>query len=76
MVHAIRFLDACNSGVAKCYIICRLVPIRFIQKNIFDGVNPSLSSVKSLFLDELSYWDRAGAKHISSLGLTAAVIRV
>lgn len=37
-------------------------------------MNPSLSTVKSLFLDELSCWDRANAKHIG-LGLAAAFDR-
>jgi hypothetical protein len=46
------------------------------NKAIFDGVNPSLSSVKSLFLDELSCWDMAGAKQLPSLGLVAAISRV
>jgi hypothetical protein len=32
------------------------------NKVVFDGVYPSLSSVKSLFLNELSCWERAGAK--------------
>lgn len=38
-------------------------------------MNPSLSTVKSLFLDELSCWDRANAKHIAGLGLAAAFDR-
>ena len=46
------------------------------NKAVFDGVNPSLSSVKSLLLDELSCWDRAGAKQLASLGLPAAISRV
>jgi hypothetical protein len=46
------------------------------KQGCFDGVNPSLSNVKSLFLDELSCWDRAGTNHIAGLGLTAAFIRV
>ena len=44
--------------------------------DVFDGVNPSLSSVKSLFLDELSCWDRAGAIQLANLGLAAAISRV
>jgi hypothetical protein len=46
------------------------------NKDVFDRVNPSLSNVKSLFFDELSCWDRDGAKHIASLGLTASFNRV
>jgi hypothetical protein len=39
------------------------------NKAIFDAVNPSISSVKRLILDELICWDKAGAKHLESLGL-------
>ena len=47
------------------------------NKTVFDGVNPSLSSVKSLLLDELSRWDRAGAKQLACIiGLPAAISRV
>lgn len=38
-------------------------------------MNPSLNTVKNLFLDELSCWDGAGAKHIAGLGLAAAFNR-
>jgi hypothetical protein len=46
------------------------------NKAVFDEVNHSLSSVNSLLLDELSCWDRAGAKQLASLGLPAAFSRV
>jgi hypothetical protein len=46
------------------------------KQSFFYGVNPSLSFVKSLLLDELSCWDRAGAKQLASLGLPAAISRV
>jgi hypothetical protein len=46
------------------------------NKVVFDGVNPSLSSVKSLFLNELICWDRAGAKQLASIGLPAVISRV
>jgi hypothetical protein len=42
----------------------------------FDGVNPSFSFVKSLLLNELSCWDRAGAKQLARIGLPAAISRV
>jgi hypothetical protein len=44
------------------------------NKAVFDGVNPSLSSVKSLFLNELSCWDRAGAKQLPSIDLPAVLV--
>jgi hypothetical protein len=43
---------------------------------IFDGVNSSMCFVKSLFLNELSCWERAGAKHLASFGLPAIMSRV
>jgi hypothetical protein len=46
------------------------------NKAIFYRVNSSLSSIKSLLLDELSCWDRAGAKQLASIGLPATIIRV
>jgi hypothetical protein len=46
------------------------------NKTIFDGVNPSISLVKWLFLDGLIHWDKAGAKHIDSLWLIVALNRV
>jgi hypothetical protein len=46
------------------------------NNNVFDGVNPSISFVKRLFLDELIYWDKAGAKHLESLGLIVALNRI
>ena len=46
------------------------------NKAIFYGVNPSISTVKRLFLDELICWDKAGSKHLESLGLAAALNRV
>jgi hypothetical protein len=40
-------------------IILRVWCIWLIRnKAVFDGVNPSISSVKKLFLDELVSWDR------------------
>jgi hypothetical protein len=51
--------------------------IWLIRNNtVFDGVNPSISSVKRLVLDELICWDKAGAKHPESLGLIVALNRV
>jgi hypothetical protein len=46
------------------------------NKVVFDGVNPSISTVKRLFLDQLICWDKAGAKHLESLGLAVALNRV
>jgi hypothetical protein len=46
------------------------------NKVVFDGVNPSLSPVKSLFLNELSCWERARAKQLASFGLPAIISRV
>jgi hypothetical protein len=46
------------------------------NKVVFDGVNPSLNYVKSLLLNELSCWDRAGAKQLASIDLPAAISRV
>jgi hypothetical protein len=46
------------------------------NKDVFDGVSPSISSVKRLFLDELISWNKAGAKHIDSLGLIITLNRV
>jgi hypothetical protein len=46
------------------------------NKTVFDGVNPSLCFVKSLFLNELSCWERAGAKQLASFGLPAIMSRV
>jgi hypothetical protein len=42
------------------------------NRTVFDGVNPSMSIVQRMFLDELVCWGRAGAKHLESLGLAAA----
>jgi hypothetical protein len=64
----------------KCFnsvIILGAWSIWFIRnKAVFDGVNPSISSVKRLFLDELISWDKAGAKHLDSLGIIVALNRV
>jgi hypothetical protein len=46
------------------------------NKAVFVGVNPSLCFVKSLFLNELSCWDRAGAMQLASFGLPAIMSRV
>jgi hypothetical protein len=46
------------------------------NKAVFDSVNPSLCFVKSLFLNELSCWERAGAKQLASFGLPAIMSRV
>jgi hypothetical protein len=46
------------------------------NRAVFDGVNPSLSSVKNLFLNELSCWVRAGAKQLASFGLPAIMSSV
>ena len=63
-VHMIR-KKALNSVIiqgAWCIWLIR-------NKAVFGAVNPSISSVKRLFLDELICWDKAGAKHLESLGL-------
>jgi hypothetical protein len=46
------------------------------NKAVFDGVSPSISSIKRLFLDELISWNKAGAKHLGSLGLIVTLNRV
>jgi hypothetical protein len=40
---------------------------------ILDGESPSMGKVQRSFLDELSLWVLAGAKHLGSLGLAAAL---
>jgi hypothetical protein len=46
------------------------------NKAVFDGVSPSISSIKRLFLDELISWNKAGAKHLDNLGLIVTLNRV
>jgi hypothetical protein len=46
------------------------------NKAVFDGVSPSISSTKRLFLDELINWNKAGAKHLDSLGIIVTLNRV
>jgi hypothetical protein len=46
------------------------------NKVVFDGVSPSISSIKRLFLDELISWNKVGAKHLDSLGLIVTLNRV
>jgi hypothetical protein len=43
------------------------------NKVIIDGESPNIGNVHSSFLDELSLWVLAGAKHLGSLGLAAAL---
>jgi hypothetical protein len=45
------------------------------NRAVFDGVNPSLSTIQRLFLDEVECWCLAGAKQLESLGLLAAFAR-
>jgi hypothetical protein len=45
------------------------------NKTVFDGVSPSISRIKRVFLEELDCWGLAGAKHLEGLGLGAAIIR-
>jgi hypothetical protein len=40
---------------------------------IFDEDSPTIGKVHRSFLDELSLWVLAGAKHLGSLGLAAAL---
>jgi hypothetical protein len=40
---------------------------------IFDGDSPTIGKVHRRFIDELSLWVLAGAKHLGSLGLAAAL---
>ena len=40
---------------------------------IFDGELPTIGKVHRVFIDELSLWVLAGAKHLGSLGLAAAL---
>jgi hypothetical protein len=42
-------------------------------KVVFEGVNPSIGTVKRLFLDGLIYWKKAGAKHHENIGLATAL---
>ena len=46
------------------------------NKAVFDGVSPSIRSTKRLFLDELISWNKAGAKHLDSLGIIVTLNRV
>jgi hypothetical protein len=46
------------------------------NKAVFDGVSSSISSIKRLFLDESISWNKAGAKHLDSLGLIVTLNRV
>jgi hypothetical protein len=45
------------------------------NKAIFNGVRPSISRIKRVFLDELQCWGLAGAKHLEGLGLGIAILR-
>jgi len=45
------------------------------NKAVFEGVSPSISRIKKVFLEELECWGLAGAKHLEGLGLGAAIIR-
>jgi hypothetical protein len=38
----------------------------------FNGENPSLGTIRCVFLDEIVCWIKAGAKHLESLGLEVA----
>jgi hypothetical protein len=40
---------------------------------IFDRDSPTIGKVHRSFIDELSLWVLAGAKHLGSLGLAAAL---
>lgn len=46
------------------------------NKAVFNGENPSISTVRRVFLDELVCWSKAGAKHLEMLGLEVTVNRV
>jgi hypothetical protein len=39
------------------------------NRAVFDGVSPSISLTKRLFLNELISWNKTGAKHLDSLGI-------
>ena len=43
---------------------------------VFYGVSPFISLTKRLFLDELISWNKAGAKHLDSLGIIVTLNRV
>jgi hypothetical protein len=44
-----------------------------LNKVISEGESPTIGKVHRSFLDELSLWVLAGAKHLGSLGLAAAL---
>jgi hypothetical protein len=46
------------------------------NRAVFDGVSPSISLTKRLFLDELISWSKAGAKHLDSLRIIVTLNRV
>jgi hypothetical protein len=39
------------------------------NKAVFNGENPSLGTIRCVFVDEMGCWIKAGAKHLESLGL-------
>jgi hypothetical protein len=46
------------------------------NRAVFDGVSPSISLTKRLFLDELISCSKAGAKHLDSLEIIVTLNRV
>jgi hypothetical protein len=46
------------------------------NRAVFDGVSPSISLTKRLFLDELISWSKAGAKHLNSFGIIVTLNKV
>lgn len=45
----------------------------YIETVIFDGEFPTIGKAQRTFLDVLALWVLAGAKHLGSLGLAAAL---
>ena len=43
------------------------------NKAVFNRENPSLGTIRCVFVDELVCWIKAGAKHLENLGLEVAL---
>jgi hypothetical protein len=43
------------------------------NKAFLNGENPSLGTIRCVFVDELVCWIKAGAKHLENLGLEVAL---
>jgi hypothetical protein len=73
-----RFLKKCIGARGRASIVSLFLELGAYGSLVifFDGVSPSISSTKRLFLDELISWNKAGAKHLDSLGIIVTLNRV